>query len=95
MTLELDPEKLMTSADSRLPAISNEVRVRVEGSKKRLMIVLPRKVGPLRTRRLETSKKTSAVSRMRTASAAAEPFGAEQVLGGPHLGAGGHGAPPG
>ena len=33
---------LMTSAPSRLPATSNEVRVRVEFSKKQLMIVRPR-----------------------------------------------------
>ena len=36
---------LTTSADSRLPAISNEVRVRVDASKKRLMMVFPRKRG--------------------------------------------------
>ena len=33
---------LMTSAPSRLPATSNEVRVRVEFSKKQLMTVRPR-----------------------------------------------------
>ena len=33
---------LMTSAPSRLPASSNEVRVRVEASKNRLMMVRPR-----------------------------------------------------
>src|SRR6185437_954556 len=35
-------DMLMTSPPSRLPASSNEVRVRVEFSKKRLMIVRPR-----------------------------------------------------
>ena len=30
--LEPEAEKLMTSADSHLPAISNDVRVRVEAS---------------------------------------------------------------
>ena len=35
---------LMTSAPSRLPATSNEVRVRVEFSKKQLISVRPRKV---------------------------------------------------
>ena len=38
---------LMTSAPSRLPATSNEVRVRVEFSKKQLISVRPRKVGGL------------------------------------------------
>jgi hypothetical protein len=33
---------LMTSPPSRLPASSNEVRVRVDASKNRLMIVRPR-----------------------------------------------------
>ena len=43
----LDPlaEKLMTSADSRLAAASNEIRVRVESSKNRLTTVRPRSVG--------------------------------------------------
>jgi hypothetical protein len=36
---------LMVSAESRLAAISKEVRVRVEARKKRLMTVLPRRVG--------------------------------------------------
>ena len=36
-----EPEMLTASADSRLAAISNEVRVRVDGSRKRLMTVLP------------------------------------------------------
>ncbi len=36
---------LTASADSRLAAISNDVRVRVEASRKRLMTVLPRSVG--------------------------------------------------
>ncbi len=35
---------LMTSAPSLLPATSNEVRVRVEFSKKQLISVRPRKV---------------------------------------------------
>ena len=36
-----EPEMLTASADSRLAAISNEVRVRVEASRNRLMTVLP------------------------------------------------------
>ena len=43
----LDPFalKLMTSADSRFAAASNEMRVRVESSKNRLTTVRPRSVG--------------------------------------------------
>ena len=37
----------MTSADSRLAAASNEIRVRVESSKNRLTTVRPRRVGQL------------------------------------------------
>ena len=44
-TLEPLAEKLMTSADSRLAAASNEIRVRVESSKNRLTTVRPRRVG--------------------------------------------------
>ncbi len=43
LTIELTATAmLMTSPPSRLPATSNEVRVRVEFSKKQLMIVRPR-----------------------------------------------------
>ena len=43
LTIELTATAmLITSAPSRLPATSNEVRVRVEFSKKQLMIVRPR-----------------------------------------------------
>ena len=41
--LEVDGEKFTTSAESRLPAISKLVRVRVEDSKNRLIKVRPRK----------------------------------------------------
>ena len=44
-------EKLITSADSRLAASSNEMRVRVESSKNRLTTVRRRSVGSLRTSR--------------------------------------------
>ena len=44
-TLEPLAEKLITSADSRLAAASNEIRVRVESSKNRLTTVRPRSVG--------------------------------------------------
>src|SRR5215471_20435332 len=54
-TLLVDEEILTTSADSRLPAISKDVRVRVEASKKRLMTVFPRRVGTFLMGRVETS----------------------------------------
>ena len=61
-TLEVETLMLMASADKRLAAISNEVRVRVEGSKKRLMTVRPRNAGTFLISRLEMSRKVSAVS---------------------------------
>ena len=53
--LEFDGEKFTTSAESRLPAISKLVRVRVDDSKNRLMIVRPRSVGTFLTSRSPTS----------------------------------------
>ena len=64
VTEDVEAEMLMESADSRLAAISNEVRVRVEDSKKKLMTVLPRRVGTFLIERVDTSLKDSAVSRM-------------------------------
>src|SRR2546425_8828827 len=55
---------LTASAERRFAAISNEVRVRVEASKKRLMTVLPRRVGTFLIVRAETSLNDSAVSRI-------------------------------
>ena len=45
VTLLVDVEMFTTSADRRLPASSNEVRVRVEASKNRLNTLLPRSSG--------------------------------------------------
>ena len=56
--------RLMTSAESRLAAISNVVRVRVEGSKNRLNTLLPRNSGTFFTSRSATLMKEAAVSRM-------------------------------
>src|SRR5262245_16552889 len=56
--------RLMTSADRRLAAISNVVRVRVEGSKKRLKTLLPRRSGTFFTSRSVTPANGSAVSRI-------------------------------
>ena len=56
--------KLITSAESRLAASSNVVRVRVLGSKKRLMTVLPRNKGTVFTARSPSGANRSALSRM-------------------------------
>ena len=65
--------RLMTSADRRLAAISKVVRVRVEGSKNRLKIALPRSSGTFFTSRSDTETNWSAVSRMRRIIAAGSP----------------------
>ena len=57
-------EMLTVSALSRFSANSKETRVRVDASKKRLTIVLPRSTGTFLIRRSEISLKGSAVSRM-------------------------------
>src|SRR5256884_216433 len=56
---------LTVSAERRFSANSNEMRVRVEASKNRLTMVLPRSAGTFLMGRSETSLKGSAVSRMR------------------------------
>ena len=56
--------RLITSADSRLAAISNVVRVRVEFSKNRLKTALPRSSGTFFTSRSAIDANGSAVSRM-------------------------------
>ena len=61
---EVEAEMLTASADRRFAAISNEVRVRVEGSKKRFITVLPRRAGTFLIDREETSLNDSAVSRI-------------------------------
>ena len=54
-TLLVEEEMFTTSAESRFPAISNDVRVRVDASKKRLMTVFPRSVGTFLMGLVETS----------------------------------------
>ena len=54
-------EKLMTSAESRLAAASNEIRVRVESSKKRLTTVRPRRAGSFLIGRSASDRISSAV----------------------------------
>src|SRR3954470_9879772 len=56
--------RLMTSAESRLAAISKVVRVRVDGSKNRLKTLFPRSSGTFFTSRSVTPAKDSAVSRI-------------------------------
>ena len=56
--------RLITSADSRVAAISKVVRVRVEFSKNRLNTLLPRSSGTFLTSRSLTLTKLDAVSRM-------------------------------
>src|SRR5262249_56180973 len=67
-TLEVEAEMLIASADKRFAAISKLVRVRVEASKKRLMTVFPRSVGTFLICLRFTSRKVSAVSRMKLIS---------------------------
>ena len=56
--------KLITSADKRLEAISNVVRVRVEFSKNKLKTLLPRISGTFFNSRSPMLTKEDAVSRM-------------------------------
>ena len=71
--------RLMTSADSRLAAISNVVRVRVEFSKNRLNTALPRSSGTFFTSRSAIDTNGSAVSRMLRMTSARQAFEREQM----------------
>ena len=62
--LERAMSRLMTSADKRVAAISNVVRVRVLFSKNRLNTLLPRSSGTFLTSRSLTETKLAAVSKM-------------------------------
>src|SRR5881394_1128363 len=66
----LDPPalKLITSAESRLAASSNEILVRVEFSRKKFTTVRPRRAGTFLITRVPTSRNDSAVSRIRVTS---------------------------
>src|SRR6476469_4246974 len=68
----LDPPalKLITSADSRFAASSNEILVRVEFSRKKFTTVRPRRAGTFLITRVPTSRNDSAVSRIRVTSVA-------------------------
>src|SRR5688500_357133 len=69
VTLEDETLILTASADSRFAASSNDVRVRVEFSKKRFITVLPRRVGTFLISRVLISRKFSAVSKIPLISA--------------------------
>ena len=62
--LERAMSRFSTSAERRLAAISNVVRVRVLFSKKRLNTDLPRSSGTFLTSRSLTERKLPAVSRI-------------------------------
>ncbi len=62
-------EMLMTSAESHLPAISKDERVRVESSKNRLTTVRPRSAGSFFTGRAATAAIWVATSRRPSISA--------------------------
>src|SRR5690606_25146831 len=68
-TLLLETLKLIVSALSRFAAISNDERVRVEGSKKRLITVRPLSVGTFLIGREKISRKLRAVFRISSISA--------------------------
>ncbi len=67
---DVDPEMLIASAESRLAAISKLVRVRVDGSRNKLITVLPRRVGTFLIGRSEISTNVSARSRICVISSA-------------------------
>src|SRR6266566_2621326 len=68
LRLEVAAEMLITSALNRKAASSNEVRVRVLGSTKKLTSVFPRNAGTFLISRVPTCLKASAVSRTRLIS---------------------------
>ena len=63
-TLLSEPDMLITSAESRLPATSNEVLVRVDASKNRLITVFPRSFSTFFTGPRASSSNDSAESRI-------------------------------
>ena len=64
-TLDVATAMFKVSALRRFSAISNDVRVRVLGSKNRLTMVFPRSVGTFLIGRCPISRIASAVSRIR------------------------------
>src|SRR4029077_4014898 len=68
VTLDPPALKLITSADSRLAASSNQILVRVEFSRKKFTTVRSRRAGTFLITRVPTSRNDSAVSRIRVTS---------------------------
>src|SRR3982751_1917476 len=83
--LERAMSRLMTSADRRVAAISNVVRVRVEFSKNRLKTLLPRSSGTFLTSRLLTLTKLAAVSRICVSVALGRPSMDSRWISSPFL----------
>src|SRR6476620_1032973 len=85
--LALDAEmlRLITSADRRLDAISNVVRVRVEFSKNRLKTLLPRISGTFFTSRSLMPTKDDAVSRIWVTIALGRPSMVSRCCSSPFL----------
>ena len=79
VTLDVAVAMLSVSALSRFSAISNDVRVRVLGSKNRLTTVRPRSVGTFLIARPPISFIASAVSRISVISSGVEAVDPEQV----------------
>src|ERR1700704_4776754 len=75
--------RLMTSAERRLAAISNVVRVRVLFSKKRLNTVLPRSSGTFLTSRSAIDTNGTAVSSMRSMISAGMPSSVSRCCSSP------------
>ena len=75
--------RLMTSADRRLAAISNVVRVRVEFSKNRLNTDRPRSSGTFFTSRSAIDANGTAVSRMRRMISAGRPSSVSRWVSSP------------
>ena len=73
-------EMLTVSALRRFSANSNEMRVRVDASKNRLTMVLPRSTGTFLMRRSEISLKGSAVSRIARICSARQRFETDEVF---------------
>src|SRR5438067_3374901 len=77
--------RLITSADRRLAAISKVVRVRVEFSKNKLKMALPRKSGTFLTSRSAMETKDAAVSSMRSTTSLGNPSSVSKCCSSPFL----------
>ena len=87
LTDEVDTEKFMVSADSRLAAASNDSRVRVDSSKKSDTTVLPRRAGTLGMARSLTSTNESLTRSTSSIPSAPRSATDSRCTGGPVTGA--------